>query len=82
MFHPLLAIVLNKSGQLYQAKSSAYFGETRDRISRLFRLTVQTGFLTAVLAIPIAPLYVAVPGTEAYSISYVDSLYAHLGHDL
>ena len=43
--------------QLYHAKSSAYFGETRDRISRLLRLTLQTGFLTSILALPVAPRY-------------------------
>ena len=38
-FPPLLAIILNKPTQLHQAKSSAHFGETRDKISRLFQLT-------------------------------------------
>jgi len=42
---------------LFRAKNTSYFGETRDRISRLIRLTIQTGLLTTVLAIPIAPLF-------------------------
>jgi hypothetical protein len=37
--------------QLYHAKSSSYFGETRDRISGIIRVTVQTGFLTSALAV-------------------------------
>jgi len=41
---------------LYHAKSSAYYGETRDKISGMLRLTIQTGFLTSILAIPIAPI--------------------------
>jgi len=45
---------------LHHAKSSGCFGETRDRLSRLLRLTIQTGFLTSILAIPIAPLYIRV----------------------
>ena len=52
-----LARYLNLASQLYDAKSHAYFGETRDRISHLLRLTLQTGFLTSALALPIAPLY-------------------------
>jgi hypothetical protein len=43
--------------QLYHARSSSYLGETRDRLSYLYRLTIQTGFLTSILALPIAPLY-------------------------
>jgi hypothetical protein len=42
--------------QLFHAKASTYFGETRDQISRLLTLTVRTGFLTALIAITIAPL--------------------------
>jgi len=45
---------------LYHAKASACFGETRDRFSRLLRLTIQTGFVTSILALPIAPLYIHV----------------------
>jgi len=41
---------------LYHAKSSSYFGETRDRISKVIRLTIQTGFLTSVLALLVPPL--------------------------
>jgi len=36
---------------LFHAKSSSYFGETRDKFSRLLRLTIQTGFLTSVLSL-------------------------------
>jgi hypothetical protein len=43
--------------QLYHAKSSLYFGESRDRITRLLRLAIQTGLLTSILALPVAPLY-------------------------
>jgi hypothetical protein len=43
--------------QLLNAKANVYFGKTRDAISRLLRLTVQTGFLTSILAIPIIPLF-------------------------
>jgi hypothetical protein len=76
----LLLLPLIKATQLYQAKSNAYFGETRDRISRLFRLTVQTGFLTAILAVPISPLYMVttVQVTNAFTIPYVDRLYRHV----
>jgi hypothetical protein len=47
--------------QLYHAKSGSYFGEIHDKISRLRAITIQTGFLTAILAIPIAPLYTSGP---------------------
>ena len=42
---------MENNSQLLHAKSSAYFGETRDRISQLLRLTIQTGFLTSTLSI-------------------------------
>jgi hypothetical protein len=47
--------------QLYHAKSTSYFGEVHDKITRLFTITIQTGFLTTILAIPIAPLYISGP---------------------
>jgi len=69
---------------LYHAKSNSYYGETRNRISRLLRLTIQTGFLTCILAIPVSPLFVSELG-GAYSLtcfmlgkSYVISLLANL----
>jgi len=73
---------------LYHAKSSACFGETRDRISNLLRLTLQTGFVTSILALPIGPLYLAyqfsgnpydIPGSvlaESYLISLLANLNA------
>jgi len=69
---------------LYHAKSSSCFGETRDRLSRLLRLTIQTGFLTSVLAIPVAPLFArehsGIYGLTCYLLgkSYVISLLANL----
>lgn len=42
---------------LYHAKSNTLLEETQDRLSRLFRLTIQTGLLTTVIAIPIGPLF-------------------------
>jgi len=76
---------------LYHAKSNTYFGETRDRISRLLRLTFQTGFLTSILALPIAPLYFGVQYStvrtltvyilgESYVITLLVSLNAHSHH--
>jgi len=69
---------------LYHAKSRSWFGEMRDRISRLLRLTIQTGFLTSVLAIPVAPLFYRVH-SGIYTLtcfllgkSYVISLLANL----
>lgn len=56
--------------QLYHAKANAYFGETHDKLSRLLRLTIQTGFLTSMLAVPMTPLYFyGGPGT--YTVTYV-----------
>jgi len=71
---------------LYHAKSSTYFGVTRDKLSRLLRLTLQTGFLTAILALPIGPLYAIYQDTSSifditsYVLgeSYVISLLANL----
>jgi len=70
---------------LYHAKSTAYFGETRDHVSRLLRLTIQTGFLTVIIALPIGPLYLRVQSGTIYALplfllgkSYVISLLANL----
>jgi hypothetical protein len=58
--------------QLFHAKASTYFGETRDQISRLLTLTVRTGFLTAILAIPIAPLgEILSPAGNLFILPYV-----------
>jgi len=43
---------------LYHAKANSHFGPTRDKLSSLIRLTIQTGLLTSALAIPIAPLFI------------------------
>ena len=69
-----LSSILLLSFQLYHAKSSAYFGQTRDRISRLLRLTVQTGFLTSILALPIAPLVFRELKTDIHVLMYVGGL--------
>jgi len=68
---------------LYRAKSSAYYGETRDKLSHMLRLTIQTGFLTSILAIPVAPLFVFTPGLDAITMfligkSYVITLLVNL----
>jgi len=69
---------------LYHAKANAYFGETHDKLSRLLRLTIQTGFLTSILAVPMTPLYFyGGPGTYTvtwFSLgkSYLISLLANL----
>jgi len=77
---------------LYHAKSGAYFGETRDRISRLLRLTLQTGFLTSILTLPVVPLYFSDHGHtlmhgltilvlgESYVISLLANLNARSSH--
>jgi len=69
---------------LYHATSSACFGEMQDRISLLLRLTLQTGFLTSILAMPVVPIYFT-NGSGIYSLpifllgeSYVISLLANL----
>lgn len=43
---------------LWHAKSQAIFGEIRNTVSRLIRLTIQTGLLTSVLALLVLPLIV------------------------
>lgn len=70
---------------LYNARANFYFGEMRDRTTRLIRLTIQTGLLTSILALPIGPLYFRdQPGGE-YGLtifllnkSYLISLLANL----
>ena len=49
--------LMHPFAQLSHAKSSSYFRETRDRISHLLRLTIQTGFITCVFTIPIPILF-------------------------
>lgn len=70
---------------LLNAKARTDISETRDRISQLLRITVQTGFLTSVMAVPAAPLFVFTNDTEYYSLTwyalgkfYVISLLANL----
>jgi len=69
---------------LRHARASSFFGETRNIISRLLRLTIQTGLLTTTLAIPIPPLVFAneigIWSLTAFLIgkSYVISLLANL----
>jgi len=70
-----LTITISMIAILYHAKSSAYFGETRDRISHLLHLTLQTGFLTSIFAIPIAPLYSN--WTHGYSAETIYDLLIH-----
>jgi len=54
--------------QLYHAKASAYYEEMRNKISRMLRLTIQTGFLTSILAIPIVPMYNSkIPGWNLFT---------------
>jgi hypothetical protein len=62
-----------RKSQLYHAKSNSYFGETRDRVSRLLRVTIQTGFLTFIVALPIGPLYFRVQSSTTYALSYATS---------
>ena len=59
--------------KLFHAKANAYLGETRDRISRILHLTVQTGFLTAILAMPIAPLFFETNSPGVYALTYVNA---------
>jgi len=70
---------------LRNAKSRAYFGETRDRISRLLRLTIQTGLLTTILALPTGPVFLRAQDSSMYALplfllgkSYVISLLFNL----
>jgi len=42
---------------LYNTRASTYSGEIHDRLSRLLRLTIQTGFMTSLLAVLVIPLY-------------------------
>jgi len=70
---------------LYHANSHSYFGDTRSRASRIIRITAQTGLLTSILAIPIAPLYAHFRASGVYGLmsfllgkSYVIWLLAHL----
>ena len=55
------------------AKARTGTSETRDRISQLLRITVQTGFLTSVMAVPAAPLFVFSNDTEYYSLTYANN---------
>jgi O-antigen/teichoic acid export membrane protein len=48
-----------------------YFGEMRDRVSRAIRVTIQTGLLTSILITPVPALYVRLPETGAYAVTYV-----------
>jgi len=70
---------------LFRARSASPFGETRDRLSRLLRLIIPTGFLPSVAAIPITPLLYYAPGGGGYTFTwyflgkfYVISLLANL----
>jgi len=70
---------------LLHAKSSAYFEQTRNLLSRLIRIILQTGLVTAVLALLVVPLYNRGTVSESQSFpvfllgkSYVISLLANL----
>jgi len=70
---------------LTHARSRSHARETRYKISQLLRITIQTGFLTTILAIPIAPLYILSLNTAAYAFTtfplgkcYLISLLANL----
>jgi len=69
---------------LLHAKASSCFGEMRDLLSRLIRLTLQTGLLTSILALLVVPFFIR-NLVGIYSIpwyilgkSYVISLLANL----
>lgn len=51
-----IAITIFMMALLLHAKANSCFGETRDLISRLIRLIVQTGLLTSILALLVIPL--------------------------
>jgi len=42
---------------LLHAKANSYFGETRDLLTRLIRIVLQTGLLTSALALLVLPLF-------------------------
>jgi len=63
-----VAITLSMMTILMNAKSRSTIKETRNGISQLLRVTIQTGFLTSTLAIPIGPLYLS--GTEGYELTW------------
>lgn len=68
---------------LYHSRASATSEDTYDKISRLLRLTIQTGFLTSALAVVVVPLFLvssnlfALP-TFLLGKSYVVALLANL----
>jgi len=69
---------------LLHAKANSHFGETRDVISRLIRMILQTGLLTSLLALLVMPLQfsdlVGLYGIPWYILgkSYVISVLANL----
>jgi len=44
---------------LRHAKAGSYFGDTRDLLSRLIRICLQTGLLTSILALIVPPLFLS-----------------------
>jgi len=79
-----VTITLCMAALLLHAKANSYFGETRDLLSRLIRIVLQTGLLTTVLALLILLLYVkeevGMYGLPAFVLgkTYVISLLANL----
>jgi len=78
-----ILITVCMTGLLLHAQSQAYFGETRDMVTRFIRLTLQTGLLTSFLSI--CGLVLAASKISYYAIfweiltkSYAVSLFANL----
>jgi len=80
-----VAITVCMIAILQNAKSKAYFGETKDIISRLIRITIQAGSLTSALALVVLIVYTEVKIGNMHTLpayllgkSYIMSLLANL----
>jgi len=80
-----ITITICMMGLLLHARANTCFGETRDLLSRLTRILLQTGLLTSVLALLVLPLLLIRNLVGIYSLpwfvlgkSYVISLLANL----